>query len=56
MKLETLLKGIACEFVQGGPQQDITGVNIDSRQVKPGDMFIAVKGTQADGMPISAVP
>ncbi len=49
MKLETLLKGIACEFVQGGPQQDITGVNIDSRQVKPGDMFIAVRGTQADG-------
>ena len=28
---------------------DIQGINIDSRLVKKGDMFIAVKGTQTDG-------
>ncbi|MBR2607647.1 MAG: UDP-N-acetylmuramoyl-L-alanyl-D-glutamate--2,6-diaminopimelate ligase [Bacteroidaceae bacterium] len=28
---------------------DITGVNIDSRKVKEGDMFIAMRGTQVDG-------
>ena len=28
---------------------DIQGINIDSRLVKEGDMFIAVKGTQTDG-------
>ena len=28
---------------------EITGVSLDSRQVKPGHLFFAVKGTQADG-------
>ena len=28
---------------------DVTGINIDSRQVKEGDMFIAMRGTQVDG-------
>ena len=33
-----------------GPEDlDITGINIDSRQVKPGDLFIAMRGTQVDG-------
>ena len=30
-------------------ERDITGVQIDSRQVQPGNLFVAVKGTQADG-------
>lgn len=49
MELEALMKGIGCDFIQGEPQQDITGVNIDSRLVEPGGLFIAVRGTQADG-------
>ena len=34
---------------QGDLQLEISGVNMDSRQVKPGDLFVAVKGTQTDG-------
>lgn len=49
MELEVLMKGIDFEMIQSGPEQDITSVNIDSRLVEQGGMFIAVKGTQADG-------
>ena len=27
----------------------ITGVQIDSRRVKPGDLFVAIKGEKSDG-------
>ena len=27
----------------------ITGVQIDSRKVKPGDLFVAIKGEKVDG-------
>ncbi len=49
MKLADILKKISYTQVEGDLQREITGVNIDSRLVKPGDLFIAVKGTQADG-------
>ncbi len=49
MKLADVLKKITIAQALGELQREITGVNIDSRQVKPGDLFIAVKGTQADG-------
>lgn len=49
MELEVLMKGIDFEMIQSGPEQNITSVNIDSRLVGQGGMFIAVKGTQADG-------
>ena len=29
--------------------REIVGITEDSRQVKPGDLFVAVKGTQVDG-------
>ncbi len=31
------------------PETAIYGLTLDSREVKPGDLFIAVKGTQTDG-------
>ena len=49
MKLTDILKKITVTGTAGVADCDITGVNIDSRQVKKGDLFIAVKGTQADG-------
>lgn len=49
MKLSDTLKKVTVVASTGNMQREITGVNIDSRQVKPGDLFIAVKGTQADG-------
>lgn len=49
MKLEELLKHIQVSEIVGNQQVEITGVNIDSRLVQSGHLFIAVKGTQADG-------
>ncbi len=49
MKLEELVKNIPLQNVEGETDIEITGVNIDSRQIAPGDLFIAIRGTQADG-------
>ncbi len=49
MKLSQLLKDVSVISIDGNPEIDITGVNIDSRQVEQGNMFVAMKGTQVDG-------
>ncbi len=49
MILSDLLKGIATIEVIGSADQEITGVNIDSRRIAQGHLFIAQKGTQVDG-------
>lgn len=49
MKLSDILRKVTVAASKGDLQREITGVNIDSRQVKAGDLFVAVKGTQADG-------
>ena len=50
MKLSELLRETQCtRMVLPKEEVDIQGINIDSRLVKEGDMFIAVKGTQTDG-------
>ena len=49
MKLKELLKNITVLSVQGADDVDITDVDIDSRQVAPGHLFVAIKGTQTDG-------
>lgn len=50
MRLSELLKEIQySRLVMPKEEVDVTGINIDSRLVQKGDMFIAVKGTQTDG-------
>lgn len=49
MRLAELLSMLSLQEVRGNLDIEITGVNMDSRQVCPGDLFVAVKGTQADG-------
>lgn len=49
MKLIELIKSIKTLTIKGDTNIAITGVNIDSRQVTAGNLFIAVKGTQVDG-------
>lgn len=49
MKLQELLKSIKPIDVVGNAEVDITGVNIDSRKVANGHLFVAMKGTQVDG-------
>lgn len=45
-KLLTNVKPIACK---GDVDIEIKGVNIDSRKIESGHLFIAMKGTQVDG-------
>ena len=49
MKLQELLKNTKPLAMVGDMDVNITGVDIDSRKVKPGHLFIAMKGTQVDG-------
>ena len=49
MKLSELLKNIKPTAIIGETDIDITGVNIDSRRVADGHLFVAMKGTQVDG-------
>ncbi len=49
MKLSDVLKNVAPLEVRGDLGTEIVGVNMDSRLVKTGDLFVAVKGTQVDG-------
>ena len=50
MRLNELLREIQyTRLVLPKEEVDVKGINIDSRLVKEGDMFIAMKGTQTDG-------
>ena len=49
MKLNKLVGGLNVLEVKGDLERDVCGVQIDSRQIKEGHLFIAVKGTVADG-------
>ncbi|MBR6285999.1 MAG: UDP-N-acetylmuramoyl-L-alanyl-D-glutamate--2,6-diaminopimelate ligase [Bacteroidaceae bacterium] len=49
MKIQDLLKGLQIVSATGNDDKEITGVNIDSRLIEKGHMFIAMKGTQVDG-------
>lgn len=49
MKLELLIKDIKPISILGDVTTEITGINIDSRQIEAGHLFIAVRGTQTNG-------
>ena len=49
MKLNELLKNVEVLNVLGDIEVEITGVNIDSRKIEKGHLFIAIPGTQTDG-------
>jgi UDP-N-acetylmuramoyl-L-alanyl-D-glutamate--2,6-diaminopimelate ligase len=49
MKLSELLKYVKPTVIIGDAQAEITGVNIDSRKIENGHLFVAIKGTQTDG-------
>ncbi len=49
MILNDVLESIEMIAVEGSLETAITGVCIDSRQVMPGSLFVAIRGTQTDG-------
>lgn len=49
MKLNKLLRNIKNVALTGSDNVEITGVNIDSRRIATGQLFVAMRGTQVDG-------
>lgn len=49
MKLEKLIQSIESVRVSGPQEVDITDIQSDSRAVQPGNLFVAVRGTNVDG-------
>ncbi len=48
-KLQDILYNVRLQSVQGATNLEITGVQIDSRKVKAGTLFVAIKGAISDG-------
>ena len=49
MRLNELLQEISPVSIFGDVNVNVTGVNIDSRLIEDGHLFVAMKGTQVDG-------
>lgn len=49
MTLTAIIEKVSALTIVGSSDKDITGINIDSRQIMPGHIFVAMKGTQVDG-------
>lgn len=49
MKLGQILEGLSHFDLRGDPALEIAGLAYDSRQVKPGDLFVAIRGHLSDG-------
>ena len=49
MKLSMLLHGVEVTAVHADENMEITGIAFDSRNVKPGDVFMAISGLTTDG-------
>ena len=49
MKLSELLKYVKPVSIVGDADVEIADVNIDSRKIEKGHLFVAIKGTQTDG-------
>ena len=49
MKLIELLRNVEVLNTFGNTEVEITGVNIDSRRIETGHLFVAIPGTQTDG-------
>ena len=47
--IEQIAKAAGGTLAAEGSEKFITGIKHDSREIKPGDMFVAVKGENHDG-------
>ena len=49
MTLKQLIANTQPLNIAGQTEREVTGIEIDSRRVKPGNAFVAMRGTQTDG-------
>ena len=52
MKLKTILEGLVCSGYTG--DDEITFITDDSRKVKPGCLFVCIKGAKFDGHSVAS--
>ena len=48
-QLKEILYKVPVEAISGSPIKSISGVEIDSRELKAENIFVAIKGTKLDG-------
>ncbi len=49
LKLKEIVEAVDGKILQGNPDQIVNNMSIDSRRVKPGDLFFAIIGENNDG-------
>ncbi|HZK02759.1 MAG TPA: Mur ligase family protein, partial [Anaerovoracaceae bacterium] len=49
IKCTDIVKAVGGSLVQGNPENDVAEISIDSRKIKPGSAFIAIRGERVDG-------
>ncbi len=49
MKIKELIRGLRIHGLYGSLENEVTGISYDSRIVKKGDIFVALKGTHLNG-------
>lgn len=49
MKLKALLEGYPCQMADKGLDIDVGRISHDSRFVRPGDLYVCLKGSRTDG-------
>ena len=48
-KLKDILYGVKLKAISGNRDREINGLTFDSRKVRPGDLFVAIRGLNSDG-------
>lgn len=49
MKTEQLISLLKIKEIYGDLPEEVTDITVDSREVKPGTIFVALKGIETDG-------
>lgn len=49
MKLKDMINKLPVTAVTADPDTEISGISYDSRQTRPGDLFVAIRGFETDG-------
>ncbi|HEY79945.1 MAG TPA: UDP-N-acetylmuramoyl-L-alanyl-D-glutamate--2,6-diaminopimelate ligase, partial [Caldilineae bacterium] len=49
MHLSGLLDALPTVLGRVGPDVEVSGIQADSRRVRPGDLFVAIPGVNVDG-------
>src|SRR4030067_1873616 len=49
LTIDEILKGSGGKLIQGKRELTVTGISIDSRTIKDGELFLALKGDLFDG-------